>query len=469
MSGNDMLKQRVGLLLLRLSLPVMAGMMAYAVLMLIETYFVARLGAKELAALTLTIPVQVFITAVASAAGVALTSLISRTLGAGSIAAADNIAWHGLLYSVLCSLLFLSIGILYLDDLLVLAGCRSATFALSRSYLRIVLAGSIFTILSVVLGNVLQGEGDTLKPIQIALFSAVLNVLLDPLFMFGLGNWQGRGLEGAAIAGVLAQVLATLLSVRAIRRKKRWLTWSLRNFRPSLAISKSVFSVSLPTLVMELTGLVIMGSLNHIVARQSVAALAVLGILLRVRSLSFMMVYGLGQGTMPVVGFAYGAGQVERVKETLIKSCAASVMLMTISWLVLQRYPEVIMSLFTGNSELAALGVTGLRLSTLFFPVMGPVIILTTVLQATNRAASAMWFSLLRQVGLFLPLLFILPCFFSLNGVWLAFAFSEILALPPAFLFSAGLWRELQQHRKVTLVMLLRRFTLRRLLVWLKC
>lgn len=469
MSKSDMLKQRVGLLLLRLSLPVMAGMMAYAVLMLIETYFVARLGANELAALTLTIPVQVFITAVASAAGVALTSLISRTLGAGRIAAADNIAWHGLLYSLLCSLLFLVIGLLYLDDLLVLAGCSPATFALSRSYLRIVLAGSIFTILAVVLGNILQGEGDTFRPIQIALISAVANVLLDPFFMFGLGNWEGRGLAGAAIAGVLAQVLATLLSVRAIRRQQRWLTWSLRNFRPSLAISKSIFSVSLPALVMELTGLVIMGSLNNIVARQSVAALAVLGILLRVRSLSFMTVYGLGQGTMPVAGFAYGAGQMERVKETLIKACVASVLLMTISWSVLQYYPQVIMSLFTADSELVNLGATGLRLSTLFLPVMGPVIILTTVLQATNRATAAMWLSLLRQGGLFLPLLLVLPVYFSLNGVWLAFAFSEVLAVIPTFLFSVGLWRELQQHRKITLVMLLRWSTLTRLLAWLKC
>ena len=178
---NDMLNQSTGLLLMRLSFPAMTGMLLFSLLCLVETFFVSRLGTIALAAMTLTIPAQVLITALASAVGTGLTSFIARSLGQGRGQEAANAAWHGLLLAIVMGILTWALGVAYLDGMLVFSGCTPETFALSHDYLTIILSGSVFIFLAIMLGNVIQGEGDTIWPMLIALAGLGLNVLLDPL------------------------------------------------------------------------------------------------------------------------------------------------------------------------------------------------------------------------------------------------------------------------------------------------
>jgi len=464
-----MLNQRVGRLLLKLSFPAMVGMFAYSLFSLVDTFFIARLGAKALAAITLTIPIQVLISSLASATGVGLTSLISRTLGQGDIKFADNVAWHGLFISIIYGLLFLALGVQYLDQLLILFGCDQEIFLLCKDYLNIILKGCVFTFIPIALSSIIQGEGNTFWPMMVSLFSVVFNVVFDPILIFGWGSFRGLGLIGAGYATVLAQVITTVLIIMVTYQRGLYLTWAIRNFRPSFRVLKSVYQVAFPTVIMEIISVFIMAFLNRLLTSFGHAAMAVLGIFTHVRAIIYMPVHGLAQGATPVAGFAYGANKNDRVKETLIKASVMAFFLIGVGWFIIQYCPFWIMNLFTQDPDLINIGVDCMRLATIVLPLMGPIIILYSVLQALGKGTTAMWLSLIRQVGFFLPLLIILPKCLNIHGIWLAFSISELLSFLLAMAFFISLWRELQTKKRPLVLLLFNgRYTLQRLLAWLR-
>jgi Na+-driven multidrug efflux pump len=182
-----MLTQGVAYLLAKLSLPAMTGMILFSMFSLADTWFVARLGPDYLAALTLVIPVQVLITSMASATGVGITSLIGRALGSGQRAYADNSAWHGLGLSIIYGFLLPLLGLAYIDELLCCFWCSKQILLLSKGYMQILLLGSVFTFVPIILCSVIQGEGNTFLPVLVSLVGIISNVILDPIFIFGLG------------------------------------------------------------------------------------------------------------------------------------------------------------------------------------------------------------------------------------------------------------------------------------------
>jgi putative MATE family efflux protein len=419
-------------------------MLLFSLFNLIDTFFIARLGSESLAALTMVIPVQVLISSMASATGVGITSLIGRSLGSQDIGYADNAAWHGVILSIFYSIVLPLIGFHCIEELLLLFGCSNNILALSKEYMEIILAGSIFTFVPIILCSAIQGEGNTLLPVLVSIVGIILNVILDPILIFGAGPIKGMGLAGAALAGVLAQVLCTILAVTAVVYKKAFLSWSPANFKPSLQVLADIHRVALPSLVMELTAVFVTGYINKTLASFSFTAVAAFGVFMRVRAMLYMPVFGLTQGTMPIASFAYGAKKYDRVKETIIKASLISFVYMVIAWYVMQFHPLWIIKYFSQDPTLTSLGINCMHLASLFVPLIGPVIILSTILQAIGKGFTAMFLSLCRQFGFFLPLLMVLPDFLGLNGVWLAFSLTELLVSWLALFFFLRLWKQLQ-------------------------
>ncbi len=455
--------------MLSLSFPAMAGMLLSALFGLIDTFFVSRLGPAALAALTICIPIEILLVSMGSATGVGLTSLISRTLGKNDIVFADNIAWHGMAIGIIYGIVFSWLGVANLDSLLILFGCTPEIFSLCRDYLHIILMGCMFSFIPIIAGHIIQGEGNTFLPMLGSIIAIALNVLLDPLFIFGLGPVTPMGLRGAAIATFMAQILATAFIVVKMFQARELLTWSISNFRPSLSIIIGVYRVGLPSLVMELLAVLIMSYLNKILAGFSYTAVAALGVFFRIRSIFYMPIYGLAQGAMPIAGFAFGARQNDRVKETVIKASVIATLILVIAWLIMQNFALEIMQIFSRDPALTALGVDCMKMATIFLPFMGPIIILSTVLQGVGKGMSAMSLSLIRQLGCFLPALIILPHFFDLNGVWLAFSLMELLSGFLAGAFFISLWKQLQERKRYTVMMLFRKgYFLNRFSAWLR-
>lgn len=465
----DMLQSKVAVLLLRLSCPAMGGMVLYGAFSVADTYFVAKLGAAALAALTFCLPVQILIFSIAYATGTGLSSLIGRVLGSGEYEHGDNIAWHGIFVTLAYSLLFLWLGYHYQDELLLLFGCTPETFTLCKGYLSIALPGSLFALLQIVLGNILQGEGKTVLPVIASLLGIMCNVALDPVFIFGIGPIPALGLNGAALAGFLAQLGSLALTVAFVMYKKTYLSWSIRHFRQRPRIILAIYKVGFPALVIELIGVLIIVYINRTLALYGFEAVAALGVFLRIRSLVFMPVGGLLQGTMPIASFAFGAGRFERIKEVLVKASVLSLLIMGLGWLGMQLYPQWIVGFFSQDPHLTAITSSALRIGTLFLPLVGPIIVLGTVLQAVGKGMAAMWLSLGRQVVFFLPGLIWLPPICGLTGVWLAFAVSELLSVALFLVYWVSLWQELQPRRtRTTVFLLISKGTVKRLWAWLR-
>ncbi len=447
----------------------MAGMVISAFFALIDTFFVSRLGSSALAALTFCIPIEILLTSTGAATGVGITSLLARTLGKKNYIEADNIAWHGLIIAVIYSGFFSWLGLVSLEKLLFIFGCSPKIFPLCRDYLFIILTGSVFTFIPMIAAHIVQGEGNTRLPMLCNIVAISLNVLLDPLLIFGLGTLPALGIRGAALATVLSQVICTAMFIYLMFKDKILLSWKPAHFRPRTSVLAGIYRVGMPSLVMELLAVIIMSYLNKVLVSFDYTAVAALGVFFRIRSIFYMPVYGLAQAAMPIAGFAYGARQPDRVKETIFKASILSVVILIIAWLVMHHYSRELMGIFSKDPVLMSMGVDCLKLATLFLPVMGPIIILNNVLQALGKGTAAMYLSLLRQLGIFLPSLIILPIYFGIKGVWLAFSLTELLSAFVALLFFINLWIQLQERRRYTLLMLRRRgYFKRRFLSWLK-
>lgn len=443
--------------MIRLSLPAMGGMVLYSLFSLTDTFFVARLGAQALAALTLCIPIEVLLISVGTATGVGVTSLISRTLGEKDFRMADNIAWHALFIGVIYACIFSYVGLHVLDFLLRSFGCTEEIYILSQSYLHVLLQGSLFIFVPIMAGSIVQGEGNTVLPTLTALAGIFINVCLDPVFIFGFGPIEGRGLEGAAIATILSQAAASVFMLALMIKRPILLTWSLRNFWPRLRVLSGIYKVGFPTLIVEIILVMVMVVINRTLAGFSYTAVAALGVFARIRSLFYLPVSGISQGVMPIAGFAYGAGNKDRVKEVIIKASVFSFALLLCGWILMQFRSAWIMQFFSTDPDLTLMGITCMQLATIVLPIMGPIIILHTVLQAAGKGVAAMWLSIIRTVGFFLPSILILPRIFGLNGVWLAYSVSEALSALVSLVFFLLLWKDLQEKKQYTIMLMLKR------------
>lgn len=467
---NDRLAQdSIAGLILKLSFPAMTGMIFYSLFSLADTFFVARLGALSLAALTFSIPIQVFLVSIASATGVGLTSLISRVLGTGDLRLADNVAWHGVIICLVYGLMSFVAARYYLVDLITFAGCTPEIFLLIKEYLEIILYGSFLIFLPIILGSVYQGEGNTIWPMAVALVGILINVALDPLLIFGYGPVKGMGLNGSAWATIYAQLVCSIMAIAVAGKSTGYLKWKIGHFQLRLLVFLKIFQVGLPTIITELAGVFVMLVLNKILAFYGSNAIAILGIFLRFRSFFYMPVHGLTQGVMPIAGYAFGSGNLDRVKEVLFKTSVLSIVFTAVGFYAMQFKSLWLMALFSGDAALITMGAVCMGWGTVFLAFMGPIIILHTVLQAIGKGAAAMWFSLIRHLIFLFPFLLILPQYIGVKGVFAAFSISELLSLALAIPFFIWLWRGLRTGGKPRFIVLSQPvYLFRRIIAWLR-
>lgn len=441
---NDLGNERVGRLIIKLSFPAMAGMIIYSLLALVDTYFIASLGARPMAAVTLCIPMQILLISIASATGTGINSLVARTLGGHRLSTANNAAWHGMIISIVYALLFSFLGLKNLEYLLIIFGADQDTLVLGKQYMSIILLGTPFLFFPYVAANIIQGEGNTFLPMVSFLMGMICNVILDPILIWGWGPLQGWGLQGAAWATIISQAISSIFFIIILKRKSSVVNWSIKDFRPGIRMLSGIYKVGFPALIMEVSSVLIMMIINNKLAGYSYTAVAALGIFVRVRALLCLPVNSLAQGCMPIAGFAYGAGNLDRVKETIVKGIVMAIGFLFLSWYLMQFWATSIMQLFSDDPSLIIMGVSCLSLATIFLPFMGPVTVSSAILQATGKGMSAMWLSLLRQFGIFLPAIILLPYYYEINGVWLAFSINELLSAFVTLSFLIPFWRSLR-------------------------
>ena len=430
--ANAMQDNRLGTepivpLLFKLAVPSILSMFIQSMYNVVDSIFVARISEDALAALSLAFPIQMTLIAVAVGTGVGASSLISRLLGQGNLQRAQNTANHVLLLALVYGTAAALVGIFLPNRLIGMFTDDPLLIDYGTRYIWIILVGATAMFIPMIANSILRGEGNTFVPMVTMLIGSIMNIILDPLFIFGYGFFPEMGIEGAAAATVLSRVISGSFIVFMLFKGDNQVKITFRGFKPDLSILKGIYQVGFPAVLMQVLASVMVGGLNTILAGYSSTAIAAMGIYFRLQSFVFMPVFGLNQGYLPIVGYNFGYNNAQRVKDHeggLPGGFAFTVL----GFFIFQVFPRQLIMLFGDSPELLDIGVKALRTISLAFPVIGPAIVGGTTFQAVGKGMPSLILSFARQIVILLPLAFLLGRIGGHNLIWYAFPIAELAA-----------------------------------------
>ena len=424
----EMEKMPVGKLLLKLSPPVMLALLIQSIYNIVDSFFIGRYAAEGLTALSVIYPLQLLITSVATGTGAGIGILVSRLDGEGK--EAGVFIRNGLLTGVLNYILFAAAGMLVLRPYFAMSSDNPLVREMGVSYGGIVILFSAGCFIEANCSKILQARGNTLLPMAAQVLGALLNIVLDPVLIFGLFGCPEMGVAGAAIATVAGQWAAMAVTLTAVLRGHK------RSGKASLRAMGRIYRCGLPSIFMQsLYTLYIIG-LNLILAGFTEDAVTVLGIYYKLQAFFFIPLMGLQQVILPVISFNHGAGLESRVRETVKWAVGISAAVAGAGTAVFLTAPEALLRIFSQSEGVLAAGVTALRIIGTSFVPAGIGMMLTVYFQGVGKGAQSMLLTLVRQVFLLVPVAWALH-FFGLTFVWLTFPITEVAVL----VLCAVLWK----------------------------
>lgn len=426
-------------LLVSMAVPAMFSMLIQALYNIVDSAFVAQLSEGALTAVSIAFPIQTLMVAVSVGTSVGINSLVARRLGEQKHDEAGQAIVQGLFLMVCSWLVFLVFGLFFSKTFASMFSKNAEIIAMATSYISVVTMCSVFAFIQIVTEKSLQATGDMIHPMTIQLIGAVLNIVLDPIMIFGLFGMPKLGVTGAALATVIGQGIGMLYGLYILFAKSHAVEITLKNFKVNTKSIKDIYQVGLPSMVMQSVGSVLVMGLNMILGTFSDTAVAVLGIYYKLQSFVFMPVFGLNQGMMPIVGYNYGARQKDRIYAALKYGIMIALGIMTFGMLCFNVIPQLLLQLFKPTEEMIKIGVPALRIISWSFPLAAISIIISAVFQAIGRGKFSLYISLFRQLILILPIAYFLS-FLGLNYVWMAFPIAECLA----FIFTCFLYRSVK-------------------------
>jgi putative MATE family efflux protein len=435
---------KIASLLVGLSIPSIIAMLTNAIYNLVDTFFIGRIGTSAVGAVAVAFPIFNLIGAVGLTYGVGAASYVSRLLGAGEKEQADKAASTALFTSLATGIAFALLGLMYLDPLLTAFGATETIMEYAREYTMIIIMGSIFTMMNMTMNNLVRAEGNAQRFMVAMVSGALLNVALDPIFIFGFG----MGIKGAAVATVISQSVSTVIILEYFVRKKSFTNLSIRLFRFSLHIYSEIFKIGLPTFLRQFLSSFSVALLNNAAGAFGDHAVAAVGITMRVLMLGMMVLFGYGQAFQPVAGYNYGAKKFSRVFEALKFSILVTTVFATFFAIIGMVIPGSIVSIFSNDPEVIDVGSRALRAVSIFFPSFGFVITFTVLFQALGKGFAAGLLSMSKQ-GLFLiPAIIVLPRLFELNGVIYAQTIADFFTLFVASILAMMIVKKLKAQSK---------------------
>ncbi len=420
----DMGEESITRLLIRFSLPATLAMAVMASYNIVDTYFVGRLGGEAIAALSVSFPVQMLLGAIGIGTGVGAGSLISRSLGAQKPEDAAIAAGQVMLLALVFGLGAYLLGRFYLEELLLFFGATPKILPYAMDYMTVIAQGAVMLFMIMMLNNIVRAEGNALLPMWVMIGSALLNILLDPIFIFVLG----LGIRGAAVATVLAKIFGVAALLWYYVSGKSSLNIKPRNLLPNGRIILDIYRVGLPALLMQISANISLILANRILGDFGYVPIAVMGLMIRFQMFAFMPAIGIAQGLLPIIGYNYGAKKYPRIREAMFKGAGAGTVLVTLTGLLLFLFPSFFLGFFTSEGDLLSLGVFAVRIMVLMYPLLGMQIVSVIFFQAIGRGTQSLVLSLLRQFLLYIPSILLLPRFFSLTGIWVATPLSDLTA-----------------------------------------
>ena len=426
---NRMGTMPVGKLLVTMSLPIMISMLIQALYNIVDSMFVARLSENALTAVSLAFPAQSLMIAVGTGTGVGINALLSKSLGEKNFELANKTADNGVFLAVMSFLAFALGGIFLTRPFFLLQTGNAAIVEDGVSYLTICCVCSFGLFGQVTLEKLLQSTGRTFYTMITQGTGAIINIILDPIMIFGLLGCPRMGVAGAAVATVIGQIVAAALALWFNLRKNHEIALSRRILRPEGRIVRKIYSVGLPSIVMASIGSVMTFGMNKILIAFTSTATAVFGVYFKLQSFVFMPVFGLNNGMVPIVSYNYGAASLPRVKRTIKLTICTAMAIMAVGCLIFQLFPQQLLMFFNASEEMLSIGSVALRIISVSFVLAGFDIIAGSVCQAIGNPLYSLITSVCRQLVVLLPVAWLLSHTGNLTLVWLAFPISELVSL----------------------------------------
>lgn len=442
---NKMGVMPINKLLLTMSLPMVISMLVQALYNVVDSIFVAMINENALTAVSLAFPVQNLLIAVGSGVGVGINALLSRSLGQKDQKKVNDIAAQGLFLILLCFAVFLVFG--FLGVHVFMRGQTDIEQIVEDGdvYLRICCIGSFGILFQLTFEKLLQSTGRTFYTMITQGLGAVVNIILDPILIFGLLGMPRLGVAGAAMATVLGQIFAAFLALGFNLKKNHDIQFSLKGFRPERRLIASVLYIGIPSILMMAISSVMTFGLNKILIAFSSTAVAVFGVYFKLQSFIFMPVFGLNNGMVPIVAYNYGARHEQRIHKTIRYSVFYAVGIMAIGVVLFQTIPGPLLQLFSASENMLAIGVPALRIISVHFVLAGFCIIANSVCQALGFSVYSLVVSLMRQLIVLLPAAWLLSLSGNVNLVWWAFPIAELVSVLLCILF---LWKTLKKIKQ---------------------
>lgn len=442
---NKMGIMPVNKLIFNMSLPMMISMLVQACYNIVDSIFVAKLSEDALTAVSLAFPLQTLVIAVGAGTGVGVNALLSKSLGEKNYKMVNDSAANGGFLYVLSYLLFLVLGFTAVRPFYAsqLKGSSPVILEIGVQYLSIVMIFSFGIFLQFFFERLLTSTGKTVFSMISQLTGALINIILDPILIFGLFGLPKLGVAGAAIATVIGQCAAGVVALVCHLKFNHEVTVSWKGFRPNATIIGIIYMVGVPSIIMQSIGSIMTYCMNKILINFSSTAAAVFGVYFKLQSFFFMPVFGLNNGITPIIAYNYGAQQRKRMIKTIKFSMGIAFILMLIGFAAFELIPQVLLAMFDASEEMLAIGCQALRIIALHFLIAWFCIIAGTVFQALGKAVYSMIVSIMRQLVVLVPAAYILAKFGGLEAVWWAFPIAELMSFVVSTICLVNIYRKI--------------------------
>lgn len=426
---NKMGIMPVGKLIITMSLPIMASMLVQALYNIVDSVFVAKLSENALTAVSMAFPIQNLMIAVGTGTGVGVNALLARYLGAKDFKKVNKIADNAVFLAIASYLVFLIIGIFGAE-----AFYRSQTdieeiIIYGTQYLQVCCCLSFGVFIQIFFERMLQATGKTIYSMITQGIGAIVNIILDPILIFGLFGFPKMGVAGAALATVIGQIIGGTLAVILNHKVNKEVSIHLKGFRPDFHLIGQIYEIGVPSIIMSSIGSVMTYGMNIILMGFSSTATAVFGVYFKLQSFVFMPVFGLNNGVIPIMAYNYGAQKRDRVLKTFRTSIVMAVGIMVVGLLIFQAVPETLLKMFEASETMLAIGIPALRIISVSYVFAGFAIACGSAFQALGYAVYSMFVSVARQLLVLLPVAYLFSLSGNVNLVWFSFPIAEIASL----------------------------------------
>ena len=440
-SENIMGTMDVNPLLIKLSIPMMISMLVQALYNVVDSIFVARVSENALTAVSLAFSLQNMMFAVGIGTGVGVNALLSKSLGEKNQSRANKTAENGLFLALCSYLVFLVLGLTVVRPYFYAQTADADIAEQGIRYLTICCVLSLGMFMQVMNEKLLAATSRTTLSMISQLVGAIVNIILDPIFIFGYCGEALSGTTGAALATVIGQFCGAGVSFYLNLRKNPDIQLDFKGFRPSAEAIKRIYVVGLPSIAMQCVGSVMTFLMNQILMAFTATAVAVFGVYFKLQSFVFMPIFGMNNGMVPIISYNYGARKPERVKKTIRLAVFYAECIMLVGFCIFQFLPDKLLGLFAASDAMLAIGVPALRIICPHFLLAGAGIVLSSVFQALGNGVFSLTVSICRQLVVLIPAAWLLSRTGEVNMVWWAFIIAEVVSLALSLVFMARINR----------------------------